>query len=87
MTVTYKTNDKWPGVKWPVLHKVVYAKTTDRVLALYQRSYKDHLVDVWLKENCRHPYYHSPGYLEEKFIQFEDDEEAFMFALKWAGET
>jgi len=67
-----------------MLHKVVYAKTVDGVLAAYQRSYKDHLVDAWLKENCQHPYYHSPGYLEEKFIQFECDEEAFMFALRWS---
>ena len=29
-------------------------------------------------------YYHSPGYLQEKFIQFEDDAEAMMFALRWA---
>ena len=85
MTITYKTNPTWPGVKFPVLHKVVYAKTTDGVLAAYQRSYKDHLVEAWLKENCRHPYYHSPGYLEEKFIQFEDDEEAFIFALSFGA--
>ena len=66
------------------LYKVVYAKTTDGVLAAYQRSYKDYLVDEWLKENCRRPYYHSPGYLEEKFIQFEDDKEALLFALRWS---
>ena len=84
MTVTYKRNDAWPGTKFPVLHKVVYAHTTNGVRAAYQRSYKDHLVDAWLKENCRHPYYHSPGYLTEKFIQFEDDQEAVLFALRWA---
>lgn len=71
-------------IKMPRLHRVVYARTTDGVLAAYQRSYKDHLVDTWLKENCRNPYYHSPGYLEEKFIEFEDDAEAVMFALRWA---
>lgn len=64
-------------------YSVVYGKTTDGVLAAYQRSYKDHLVDEWLKENCRHPYYHSPGYLEEKFIEFENLEDATFFALKW----
>ena len=81
MTITYKTNDAWPGVKFPVLHKVVYANTVDHVQAFYQRSYKDHLVDAWLKENCKSPYYHSPGYLREKSIHFEDDEEAAMFSL------
>jgi hypothetical protein len=82
--ITYKTNEKFPGIDFPVLHTVVYAKTVDGVQAQYQRSYKDHLVDAWLKSNCRHPYYHSPGYLREKFIQFECDEEAFLFALTWS---
>jgi hypothetical protein len=84
MTVTYKTNAKFPGINFPVLHKVVYAKTVDHVDAFYQRSYLDHLVDAWLEQNCKHPYYHGPGYLKEKFIQFECDEEAFMFALRWS---
>jgi len=84
MTITYTTNDAWPGIKFPRLHKVTYAKTVDHVQAFYQRSYKDHLVDAWLKTNCRSPYYHSPGYLKEKFIQFECDEEAALFALTWA---
>jgi hypothetical protein len=84
MTVTYKTNDAWPGVQFPVLHKVTYAKTVDGVQAQWQISYKDYKVNEWLKENCKHPYYHSPGYLEEKFIQFECDEEAALFALTWA---
>ena len=83
MTVTYKTLDEWPNVTIPILHKVVYAHTTDGVRAQYQRSYKDHLVDEWLKANCRHPYYHSPGWMQEKFIQFEDDQEAVLFALRW----
>ena len=83
MTVYYKTNERFPGVNFPVLHTVVYAKTVDNVQAQYQRSYKDHLVDTWLEANCKHPYYHSPGYLREKFIQFECDEEAVWFALRW----
>ncbi len=85
MTVTYKTNPKFPGIEFPVLHRVVYAKTEDNVNAVYQRSYKDHLVDEWLKENCKNPYYHSPGYLYEKFIEFECDEEAVLFALRWTA--
>ena len=85
--ITYKTDARFPGINFPVLHKVVYAHTTDGVQATYQRSYKDHLVDTWLESNCRHGYYRSPGYLKEKFIQFEDDHEAVMFALRWACET
>jgi hypothetical protein len=85
MAVTYKTNKAWPGVTFPVLHKVIYAHTVDGVPAKYQKSYLDCLVDSWLRENCKHPYYHSPGYLREKFIQFECDEEAFMFSLRWGS--
>ena len=84
MTITYKETTAFPGIKFPVLHRVKYADTSDSVQAQYQRSYKDHLVDEWLRENCRHPYYHSPGYLREKFIEFEDDAEAMWFALRWA---
>jgi hypothetical protein len=84
MTITYTTNEAWPGLRFPQLHKVTYAQTVDGVQAQYQRSYKDCLVDEWLKTNCRSPYYRSPGYLLEKFIQFECDEEAALFALTWA---
>ena len=72
-----------PTVKVPKLYKVKYADTVDNVLAVYQRSYKDHLVDEWLDANCKANYYHSPGWIQEKFIQFEDDKEAVMFALRW----
>lgn len=67
-----------------MLYKVVYAKTTDNMSAEYQRSYKDYLVDEWLKENCQHPYYHHPGWTKEKFIEFEDSNEAFIFAMRWS---
>jgi hypothetical protein len=85
MAITYKTSDAWPGIKFPKLHKVKYADTVDNVDASYQCSYLDHLVHVWLKANCKSPYYRSPGYLKEKFIQFEDDSEALMFVLRWSS--
>ena len=84
MTITYK-DSKHLGVQVPVLHKVVYANTVDGVQAQWQISYKDYVVNEWLKANCSSPYYHSPGYLTEKFIEFEDDEEAFLFALKFGN--
>lgn len=84
MAITYTTNTVFPKVKFPVLHKIVYAHTVDGAMAAYQRSYKDCLVDEWLEANCKHGYYHSPGWMTEKFIQFEDDREAVMFALRWA---
>jgi hypothetical protein len=86
MTVTYKTNAKFPGINFPVLHRVVYDRWDNKTdLNGYQRSYhKDHLVTEWLKANCRHPYYTSPGYIHDKFIEFECDEEAVRFALRWS---
>ena len=74
-----------PGgtVKVPVLHKVVYGNTVDGVQAQWQKSYQDYIINQWLDENCKEPFYHSPGYLTEKFIEFEDSEEALMFALRW----
>ena len=84
MTITYKPMKMFPHIQIPVLHKIVYDHTIDHVDEFYQRKYKYPLVDAWLKENCKSRYYHSPGYLREKFIQFEDDKEAVMFALKWS---
>lgn len=85
MAVTY-INKKYgqSDVKFPILHRVVYAHTIDGVVAQWQVSYKDYQVNEWLKEYCRHPYYRSPGYLDEKFIEFECDEDAMLFALRWA---
>jgi len=62
-------------------YKVVYAKTVDGVQSMWQISYKDYLIANWLEENCKHGYYHSPGYLEEKFIEFENQEDAALFRL------
>lgn len=84
MTVTYLPLKGFPGVQVPKLHRVVYAETVDDVLAQYQRSLKDVRVDEWCRSNCRHPWYRSPGYLRQKFIEFECDHDAVMFALRWS---
>jgi hypothetical protein len=84
MTVTYTTSDKFPGIRFPKLHRVDYSRLYDDVNVQYQKSYRDYIVNQWLEDNCKHGYYHSPGYLREKFIQFECDEEALMFALRWS---
>ena len=87
MTVTYVSIwPELPNVKVPKLHRVVYDHREDEaVLAGDQYSYKDHLVNAWLDEYCRGNYYHSPGYERKKFIEFEDDEDATLFALRWAS--
>lgn len=68
-------------MEFPKLYKVVYTYTN-----VEEHNYwrKDHLVNEWLKEHCNSPYYHSPGWCDEKFIEFEDDQEATLFALKWS---
>jgi hypothetical protein len=81
--ITYQSLLSFPSVKIPVLHRVVYARTADGMFLPNARSDRDHLIDTWLKSNCHHSYYHSPGYIREKFIEFECDEEAMLFALKW----
>jgi hypothetical protein len=82
MAITYvKKKYGETELKFPVLHRVYYGKTMP---TQWQISYLDYKVNEWLKENCKHPHYRSPGYLDEKFIEFEDDEDATWFALKWA---
>jgi hypothetical protein len=72
MTVTYKPLKMFPEILTPVLHKV-----------MYDVSAEDYQLNTWLKENCKGYYYHSPGWMKEKFIQFEDDHDALLFSLRW----
>jgi hypothetical protein len=81
--ITYRSLISFPGIKIPVLHRVVYARTIEGIFPPDARSDRDRLIDTWLKSNCRYNYYRDPGYLREKFIEFECDEEAMLFALKW----
>lgn len=82
MTVTYRKNTLDLDV--PVLHKVVYDYIDDSEPIFSRYRSKDSEVNEWLRQNCRHGYYHSPSYLREKFIQFECDQEAMLFALRWS---
>lgn len=82
MAITYKAMEMFPNIQVPILHKVYYSTSTDGVDAKYQTSLLDYQVTQWLKDNCRAAYYRST-YHQDKFIQFEDDEEAMMFALRW----
>jgi hypothetical protein len=85
--ITYKPLLSFPSIRIPVLHRVVYARTPDGMFMPEPRSARDLQVAAWLEANCCHSYYRSPGYLREKFIEFECDEDAMMFALKWPCET
>ena len=86
VTVTYYEPypETFPDYKVPRLYRVDYAETTDGVEARFQRSLLDHQVNQWLEANCKGHYYHSPGWDKKKYIQFEDDRDAVMFALRWS---
>lgn len=81
--IRYKEMIGFPGIQIPVLHRVVYAHTTDGVAARYQQSYRDYQVREWCKTNCRAPFYMHPGWTLDKFVEFEDDMDATAFALKY----
>lgn len=67
--ITYAPMTLMPTITVPVLHSV-----THRPVEF------EYAMRVWLRDNTEAPYYRGRNNL----IQFEDDEEAFMFALVWA---
>lgn len=77
MAVTYIEQDLggWTKVKFPVLHKVCYTDNGEAGLI--------YTIDQWCKENCKGRRYHSPSW-SGNFIEFEDDEDAALFALRWS---
>lgn len=75
MAVTYiEPFKEMPGFKMPFLHKVPYNQEV---------NYRE--IEGWLKENCKDSYYPSPGWHKTPMIEFEDDEDAMMFALRWGA--
>ena len=90
MTITYvkKKLGTETTINIPVLHKVVYGirkQFHPTFVWAYNRHPHQSEIDAWLDENCKNPYYISPSWTNECFIQFEDDEEAILFALRWVA--
>jgi hypothetical protein len=76
MTVTYKILwDDMPHVKIPVLHRIRYDKNNIDKDEMYS----------WLKANCKGNFYSSLYPNPHHIIEFEDDEDAVMFALRWGS--
>lgn len=73
--ITYKKifND----IEVPVLHKVKYTPGVPPDSHIV-------MIDQWCARNCKANYYRSPAWTDT-FIEFEDDEDAVLFALRWAG--
>ena len=82
MAKTYKEIDGFPGITCPVLHTIVYGKCES---VLYERHPKQVEIDEWLRANCKDSYYHSSGWMREYSIQFEDDDDALLFALMYGA--
>lgn len=88
MTITYKRPFSDRSTRVPILHKVYYGDTA-RIFSAVSPSPKfyprhDCAVLDWCKENCKAAWYSSPAYVDQCYIEFEDDEDALMFALKWS---
>jgi hypothetical protein len=87
--ITYKQPwpETLPALKVPVLHRVDYGyDDMGSVIStsIAKLAHDDIKVRAWCKHNCRAAYYLHPGYTREKFVHFEDDQDAVFFALKWA---
>jgi len=79
ITYTHPWPETLPAFKVPVLHRVDYDYADN--LSVFCHS--DIKIRAWCKDNCQAAYYLHPGYTREKFVHFEDDQDAVFFALKW----
>jgi hypothetical protein len=75
--ITYRTMKEdsvpfIPTIKIPILHRVPY----DQRHTFFE-------IYHWCEEYCVAQYYTSPGW-SGSFVEFEDDEDAVLFALRWA---
>ena len=70
--ITYKKVFDNHNLTVPVLHRV------------YHREERYYYINMWCKENCKRRFYFAPVWTTEYFVEFEDDEDAVLFALKWA---
>lgn len=71
--ITYKKFFDHSEITFPVLHRVKI-----RDFAYY------YTINSWCKDNCRAPYYMAPSWAVDCAVEFEDDEDATLFALRWS---
>ena len=67
-----------PSILIPVLHDVIVREGEIFSRKEYEEIYK------WCRDNCKEPFYIFPSWTLKIGAQFEDDEDATMFALRWA---
>jgi hypothetical protein len=68
--ITYHVFEGDARIQVPLLHQITYSPNVDY-----------HSADKWCKENCKGKFYFS---LLRKTVQFEDDQDAMLFALRWS---
>lgn len=74
MAIIYHTPfPELPELKVPKLHRVFYSETW------FSWEMQD-----WCEKNCQAKFYTSPGWCDPAFIEFEDDLDATLFALRWS---
>lgn len=61
-------------IKFPILNRVNYNPDHEN---------HHHLLSEWCNQNCKEQFYWS-GSWAGSFVEFEDDDDATMFALRWA---
>ena len=61
-------------IKFPVLHRVNYNP---------EHEDRHYMLREWCNQNCKERFYWA-GLWAGSFVEFEDDEDATMFALRWA---
>ena len=69
-------------IKVPKLHKVVW-HVKDGLMKPTWANPNFQEMESWLRDNCKQPYYHGGAWERTSFIEFECDEDAMMFALRW----
>lgn len=73
--ITYQKAEGY-NLKVPVLHTVILSKEPDT-----ETGFKMH---YWCQQNCRAGFYGIPSWHNSPGYQFEDDEDAVLFALRWS---
>lgn len=85
MAITYRLDPKLL-VRTPILHEVIVDKAepwfAPQGIRKRDRAAWDKEVIKWCKENCKAKFYLLPSW-DRAGVEFEDDEDAVMFALRW----
>lgn len=82
VTMIERTVGDGKPYKVPKLHRIVWKTRTWAGSPSYlDENFPE--MDAWCEKNCRHPYYHGPAWQHDCFIEFECDQDATMFALRW----